>query len=195
MAPHFWLDLETEKLIQFCDEPSMKELYPDRKSELCAHLATKMNDHFGRREGYVPLDRDKIKEKLKRLQTGWRKQLLVVEKGERQGFLPNIFDRCYTIFTSLFSAGEGTSSGSVRPKRKRCPTPRDKESSIQYLAYHGFKRIELYKYVKALEDGAVLSTFVALDEHTERMDYLQACAVSSKWLFVKYSIYGAYNFP
>jgi len=107
---------------------------------------------------------------------------------------------CEALFTKLFSANEATSLGPVSgapsvSKKRKFTTPIDLTTSLKYLAEHGSTVIEYYIFTAALSDETTLTGFIAMDSYQNRRKHLIGLWVSSKGLFGKYSIYGAYNFP
>jgi hypothetical protein len=71
--------------------------------------------------------------------------------------------------------------------------------ALKYLNAHGCSNLDLYKHSPVLDEKRALELFWVKDTYEEKITFLEVFYkkkyVSSKWLFGKYSIHGAYNFP
>lgn len=74
-----------------------------------------------------------------------------------------------------------------------------KTAALKYLNAHGCSNLDLYKYSPVLDEKRALELFWVKDTYEEKITFLEVIYkkkyVSSKGLFRKYSIHGAYNFP
>lgn len=168
---HEWTLDEQKQLWAFAKQ--LSKMWP-RRMEFYEELADKINEKF-EKEGYVTLDRNKVKDKFSSYRGRYQKFL-----NGKSSMDDTLYKEYGDTISSFFSSEAGTSSGSVSVggstgTRKKKSTKEQHSRALKHLISHNIQGSILTKYSEILRYADVLDPFFHIEGFEGQIDFLNSC--------------------